>query len=392
MQEEYEVETEEISEETTEADTDRGGLSNGKRALIFVLIALVLAAIMVVLWLFATYDDYEEMSSVGLANEAETKYTDFRENLLSYSRDGAFYTDYSGNLIWNYTYEMDEPHIESCGDRLLIYDRQGTRMIIQSSAGNIGEISTTLPIVDADISASGETAVLMQDGSTGYITVYAQDGSTVASGEVHTANTGYPVAIAISSDGKSMGLSLINLNDGDVKTTLNFYGFGEGGSSQKDNITASYSYSDMVIPDIDFVDDDRLVAFGDAEIVVYTPGDSPKVGAEIFLPNSIISVFHNDSYIGMVYTGSEGNELKVCSLSGVEKYTVPTDTAYTKCEFNKNDEVMLTDGEDISIFTPLGVEKFNYHFNEGFYQMIPWESSRSYVMVEKGAIRRIRLK
>ncbi len=388
MQEDYEVET----EETEEIDTGRGGLSNGKRALIFVALALVLAAVMVVLWLFASYYDYEEMSSTELANEAETRYTDFRENLLSYSRDGAFYTDYSGNLIWNYTYEMDEPRIESCGDRLLIYDRQGTRMIIQSSAGNVGEISTTLPIVDADVSAGGETAVLMQDGSTGDVTLYAADGSIVASGEVHTANTGYPVAIAVSSDGKRMALSLINLNDGDVKSTLNFYDFGNEGAQQKDNITASYSYSDMVIPDIDFVDDDKLVAFGDTEIVIYTAGSSPKVGAEVFLPDSIISVFHNDSYIGMVYTGSEGNELKVCSLSGAEKYCIPTDTSYTKCEFNKNDEVMLTDGEDISIFTLLGVEKFRYHFNEGFYEMIPWETSKTYVMIEKGAIRRIRLK
>ena len=388
MQEDFEVET----EETEEIDTGRGGLSNGKRALIFVALALVLAAVMVVLWLFASYYDYEEMSSTELANEAETRYTDFRENLLSYSRDGAFYTDYSGNLIWNYTYEMDEPRIESCGDRLLIYDRQGTRMIIQSSAGNVGEISTTLPVVDADVSAGGETAVLMQDGSTGYVTLYAADGSIVASGEVHTANTGYPVAIAVSSDGKRMALSLINLNDGDVKSTLNFYDFGNEGAQQKDNITASYSYSDMVIPDIDFVDDDKLVAFGDTEIVIYTAGSSPKVGAEVFLPDSIISVFHNDSYIGMVYTGSEGNELKVCSLSGAEKYCIPTDTSYTKCEFNKNDEVMLTDGEDISIFTPLGVEKFKYHFNEGFYEMIPWETSKTYVMIEKGAIRRIRLK
>ena len=390
MAEDFEVE-EEI-EDIEEVDTDQGGLSKGKRALIFVALALVLAAVMVVLWLFASYYDYEEMSSTELANEAETRYTDFRENLLSYSRDGAFYTDYSGNLIWNYTYEMDEPRIESCGDRLLIYDRQGTRMIIQSSAGNVGEISTTLPIVDADVSAGGETAVLMQDGSTGYVTLYAADGSIVASGEVHTANTGYPVAIAVSSDGKRMALSLINLNDGDVKSTLNFYDFGNEGAQQKDNITASYSYSDMVIPDIDFVDDDKLVAFGDTEIVIYTAGSSPKVGAEVFLPDSIISVFHNDSYIGMVYTGSEGNELKVCSLSGAEKYCIPTDTSYTKCEFNKNDEVMLTDGEDISIFTLLGVEKFRYHFNEGFYEMIPWETSKTYVMIEKGAIRRIRLK
>ena len=153
MAEDFEVE-EEI-EDIEEVDTDQGGLSKGKRALIFVLILLALAAGMGVLWMFASYDDYEEMSSMEMANESETKYTDFRENLLSYSRDGAFYTDYNGNLIWNATYEMDEPGIKSCGDRLLIYDKQGTRMLIMSSAGSVGELSTTLPIVDADISATG---------------------------------------------------------------------------------------------------------------------------------------------------------------------------------------------------------------------------------------------
>ncbi len=385
------IETEEL-DEIIETDEVQGGLSKRKRALLFVVIILVLVAVMVVLWIFASYSDYEEMSTLPIANEAETKYMDFRENLLAYSRDGAFYTDYNGNLIWNCTYEMDDPRIKSCGDRLLIYDRQGSRMLIQSSEKNEGELSTTLPIVDADISASGEVAVLMQDGSVGYLTLFAQDGSTIASGEVHTTNTGYPVSIALSSDGEKLCASLIDLKDGDVKTTLNFYDFGSEGASKKNNITASFSYSDMIIPEVDYVDDDKLAAFGDTEIVVFSSGASPKVAAEMFLPDSIISVFHDDSYIGTIYTGSEGNELKVCSMSGTERYVVPANVSYTRCEFNKNDEVMLTDGEDISIFTLLGVEKFKCHFNEGFYQMIPWESSRTYVLVEKNAIRRIRLK
>lgn len=388
MQETFE--TEDLIEE--EAIDDQGRLSKGKRALIFVLIAAGLIAILVILHLYATYDDYEEMSATDMANESETRYADFRENLLSYSRDGAFYTDYSGNLIWNETYEMDNPRVRMCGDRLLLYDRQGTRMLIQSSEGKAGEISTTLPIVDADVAGTGEVAVLMQDGSTGYITLYSQDGEVEASGEVHTANSGYPTAIALSSDGNRMCLSLINLNDGDVKTTVNFYDFGSEGASDRDNITASYSYSDMVIPEIDFVDEDRLVAFGDTEIVVYTSGSAPKVGSEIFLHDGIVSVFHNDSYIGTINATGEGNVLTVMSLSGAEKYSALVTVSYTRCEFNKSDEVMLTDGEDVSLITMLGVEKFHYHFNEGFYQLIPWESSRSYILVEKGGMKRIRLK
>ena len=383
---------ESFEEEIIDTVADRGGLSKGKRALIFVLIAVFFVVVAVVLFIFASYDDFEEMSVNDMANETDTKYIDFKENLLSYSRDGAFYTDYNGNLIWNETYEMDNPRVRISGERLLLYDKQGSRLMIQSPEGKVGDISTNLPIVDADVAATGDVAVLMQDGSTGYITLYSVDGSTRASGEVHTVNSGYPTAIALSSDGERMCLSLINLNDGDVKTTINFYDFGSAGSSKKDNITASFSYSDMVIPEIDYVDEDRLVAFGDTEIVVYTAGSTPKVGAEIFLQSDVVSVFHNDSYIGAIDFAGGENTLRVWSLSGAEKYTAPIDISYTKCEFNKSDEVMLTDGEDVAIYTMHGVEKFRYHFNEGFYQMIPWESSRSYVVVEKGAMRRIRLK
>ncbi len=370
MQETFEVEEVESEEEVV----DQGGLSKGKRALIFVIIIGILAAVLVVLYIFSSYSDYEEMSSLELANEAETTYVDFRENLLSYSRDGAFYTDYSGNLIWNETYEMNEPRMRTCGERLLLYDRQGTRILIMSPAGKEGEFSTTLPIMNADVAATGEVSVLMQDGSTGYVTLFSADGKTEASGEVHTANTGYPIAVALSSDGKKMCLSLINLNDGDVKNTLNFYDFTSEGASKKDNITGSFSYSDMVIPEIDFVDEDKLVAFGDTEIVIYTTGGTPKVSSEIFLHDGIVSVFHNDSYIGTINAAGAGNELKVWSLSGGEQYTYPVDVSYTRCEFNKNDEVMLTDGEDVAIVKVFGVEKFKYHFGEGFYQLIPWES------------------
>lgn len=371
---------------------NQGGLSKGKRALIFVIIGGALLAALFVLYIFASYSGYEEMSEVEMANEPETKYIDFRENLLSYSRDGAFYTDYNGNLIWTETYEMDDPRVKMCLDRLLLYDRQGSHILIQSPEGEVGEISTNLPIVDADVAATGDVSVLMQDGSTGYITLYGEDGNIKASGEVHTANTGYPVSVSISSDGEKMCLSLINLNDGDVKTTLNFYDFGSEGASRKDNITASFSYSDMIIPEVDYVDEDKLVAFGDSEIVIYTSAPEPKVGSEIFLHDGTASVFHNDSYIGVIEQAAGENTLTVWSMSGNERYSCPVKVGYNRCEFNKNDEVMITDGEDISLTTMMGVEKFNYHFNGGFYQLIPWESSRSYVLVEKGTMKRIRLK
>ena len=71
---------------------------------------------------------------------------DFQDNFLKYSRDGAFYTEYDGDLIWNYTYEMDDPQIDVCGNYILIYDVQGTQAAILTNTGFKQTIKTAMPI------------------------------------------------------------------------------------------------------------------------------------------------------------------------------------------------------------------------------------------------------
>ena len=70
-------------------------------ALILVVIAVVVLAVMV--HLLRQYKDYSVRSSTERIDSAETNYLDFQGNILKYNRDGAFYTDYDGELIWNYT-------------------------------------------------------------------------------------------------------------------------------------------------------------------------------------------------------------------------------------------------------------------------------------------------
>lgn len=122
-------------------------------ALILVVIAVVVLAVMV--HLLRQYKDYSVRSSTERIDSAETNYLDFQGNILKYNRDGAFYTDYDGELIWNYTYEMQAPQAQMCGNSVLIYDRNGTQLAILSVTGIEGNVRTSLPILDADVSASG---------------------------------------------------------------------------------------------------------------------------------------------------------------------------------------------------------------------------------------------
>ena len=369
-------------------------LSPGIRRIILATIILVIFAAYYLYRAFATYEDYEVTATVERADAEQTEYVDFQENLLSYGRDGAFYTDYSGNLLWNATYEMSKPKVKICRERLLIYDKGGTKMIIQSMMGNEGNIATTLPIVDADVSAKGQVAVLMQDGNTGYVQLYASDGTKLASGELHTQNTGYPISIGLSSDGKKLLVSLINLNAGDVKSTLLFYDFGSAGAQKDDNIVGKYSYSNMIIPEVDFVAKDCAIAIGDGEIVVFGNGSTPSVKSEKFFSGQLKSVFHNDNYYGVVKANGEdgGNILEVYNMSGTHRFEKEIGASYTDVEFTKTNEVLLSDGQQVVIYSLLGVKKFDHTFAEGVRQIIPWESRQTYVLIKNDKMERIRLR
>ncbi len=342
---------------------------------------------------FVTFEEFEVSSSFEQKDAEQTIYADFNGNLLAYGRDGAFYTDYEGNLIWNETYEMTNPQIKMCEGKLLIYDKTGSQLFVESVSGNEGKISTNLPIVEADVAKNGNVVVLMQNKDTGYLNLYNSDGETIASGEVHTKKTGYPMSVAISSGGDRLVMSLANLTDGDVKSTVQFYDFGVAGDSKADHIVGKFSYSNMIIPEVDFVAKDEAIAFGDSEIVIFQGDKEPKIKKELFVSSEMKSIFHNDNYFGMITTNEDGqNSLSLYTMSMNRRFEKEIDALYTKADITKTNEVLLTDGENVSLYTKLGVNKFSYKFSNGILEMIPWESYRTYVIIEKGKIERIRLK
>lgn len=42
-----------------------------------------------------------------------THFTEFQGSILKYSNDGAFYLDAANELIWNQTYEMSSPKLDT---------------------------------------------------------------------------------------------------------------------------------------------------------------------------------------------------------------------------------------------------------------------------------------
>lgn len=341
------------------------------------------------------YEDFDVRTSAERADTPATVFEEFCGNILKYSNDGAFYTDHNNEMIWNQTYEMSYPTIDICEGYLVIYDKTGTQIYILTVNGLVGKIETTMPIQQVSVANQGTVAVLMDNHSTGQLALYDKAGTELANGAIHGEKGGYPIAIALSNDAIKLAVSMLDINDGNVKTTVAFYNFGSVGENEIDHIVAANSFADAVIPELDFVSSDCLVAFGDSEIAIFEGTQKPKLVTEIPFSQEIKSVFHNEKYVGIVYNNMENAELQrvtLYDLKGVAVVEKDFDLEYTNVELMSNNEICVYNATSCDLYTVRGIHKFHYDFETELYKVLPGNSGLNYTFILNDATEQVRLK
>ncbi len=361
-----------------------------KKKLIIFAIILVLLIAGVVFLVLQSFTSFTEKSSIERGDESETYYTAFKGNLLKYSRDGAIYMDYNGNLIWTYSYEMSNPTCDICGSYVIIYDKNGNQVVLLDTSGFLKSIKTSYSITDANVAKQGVVAILTQDTTTGNLQIYNSSGEILVSGQLHMENNGYPIAIDISNDATKLIVSQLDLNSGDIKTTIAFYDFGDSGQNVVDNQVAIYSFSNQVFPEVHYLDNGRAVAFGDSEVVIFE-SSGEKIDKEIFVDGEIKNVFYSGKYIGMIYTttdedGCYVNMLEVYSQSGWQRISQEVDSTYTDAFMIGNQEVCLSNGTDVEIYNLFGVKRFSYSFTTGIHEIMRGDTLWRYYFITDQSI------
>lgn len=366
-----------------------------KRSMIFAVVLLLIVSGLGLYMAFRQYTGYDVRSSVERSDTAATRFAEFQGNILKYSNDGAFYLDAANELIWNQTYEMSNPQIDICEEYLAIYDKKGTKIYILTESKLQGSIETTMPIEQVCVAAQGTIAVLMRKNDTAYLELYDKEGKNLAQGEIHGEKGGYPIAIALSHDAIKLGVSMLDISDGKAKSTIAFYNYGSVGQNEIDNCVGVATYEDMVIPELDFATNDRMIAYGDSKILIFEGTQKPQQTAEIVLEKQAQGIFHNGDYIGIV-TSNDDEEvtchLQIYNTSGKEVMQKDFDMEYSRIEFLSNDEICIRNDYACDIYTLRGIYKFHYEFDRELYQIIPGGTSLNYIFVLSDATERVRLK
>lgn len=342
-----------------------------------------------------TYTKYEVIKAVEREDSAGTQFTVFHGNILKYSKDGAMCMDANNRMIWSQTYEMQSPVADICEDYAVIGDKKGNWIYIMDTSGPCGEIKTTMPIQRVQVANQGMVAILMEQDGTGYIQVYDKEGKFLAEGELHTENSGYPLDLTISNDGKKMAVSLLDVNEGNVKTTITFYNFDSVGQNEIDNIVGQYSYSDMVFPKVEFLTNDIMAAFGNGKAVIFEGTQKPQVKKEITVKQEIRSIFYNEAYIGFVFINENAKEtykMQVYDLRGAEVLSKNFKMEYQEIGFLENDEICIRNDLECAIYTLRGVEKFHANFEKSIFKIMSASGLRDYIFLTDGETQKIRLK
>ena len=69
-----------------------------------------------------SYDDYRITSTADRSDTEATKFVDFNGNLLKYSNDGVSYVTVDNQIIWNQSYEMQNPIVAVRGQYVAFAD------------------------------------------------------------------------------------------------------------------------------------------------------------------------------------------------------------------------------------------------------------------------------
>lgn len=139
---------------------------------------------------------------------------------------------------------------------------------------------------------------------------------------------------------------------------MTFYNFGPVGENQSDYMVSAYSYSDLVVPKVQFMNNDTAFAVGDSRLMIYSGTQKPVTAGEYLYDDEIQSIFYSDKYVGLVFLSDQAEtkyRMDVYNTSAAKVGSYYFDVDYTDIFFGDDDMVIYNESES-QIFTTDGVE------------------------------------
>ena len=364
------------------------------RAALVLLILAILIVLVVVQYQKRIYTSYEVLS--GTERETAGGSMDVRlgDSILTYSKDGAHCTDRDGEVLWNQTFEIQDVLLDICQDVAAIASYNGRDVYVVNEEKILGNFTVNLPIRNVAVSSSGRVVVVMADTEVTHYKIYSADGKELYEGEATMAGSGYPMAVSLSPNGELMQISYIYLDAGVQKTKVVFYNLGDVGANNADYMVSVHEYSDVVVPYVEFMNNQTAYAVGDNMMAIYSGSQKPTEQATFSFKEEIRSVFGNEEYVGLIFYAENAASLymmNVYDATGKMVGTYHFNVEYSDVIFLEDAFLVYNDAE-CTLITFENVVKYNGSFEKSVRLMLPRKSSYKYVLVTPDSLDTVQLK
>lgn len=340
------------------------------------------------------YTEYRVKSTVKWSESSGAVCTQYNGNILSYSKDGANCTNLDGKVLWNQTYEMQNPVIDINGDYVAIGEYNGNVIYVMNSSGKQVVIDTKMPIRKFCVSESGVVVASLEESSITKICVYDAEGNIPVEFKTTMTDFGYPVDISISNNSKMVVVSYLHLDSGMMTSSVAFYNFGEVGLNYNDSFVSGYDYVDAIVPTVQFMNNESAFAVADNRLMIYKGNEIPTSTSETILKEEVVSVYYSSSYIGLVFVNPSGDtryKMDIYDTSGVKIRTLEFDLEYSDIIF-QDESILIYNAESCNLYNIKGIEKFAGDFEKSVLAVIPSSKITTYTIVTNDTIDTIELR
>ena len=332
---------------------------------------------------------YEVVTSMSRGDDTSVYYCMMRKGMVKYSKDGVAMTDKSGTVLWNQTYEMASPTMTSAGDYVAVGDIGANTIYIFNEYGQLGRVSTDVPIQEIQISEQGVVAAVLSDTSSNYINLYDKQGNSLGSIKASLENTGYPLAIALSPDASKLAVSYLIVKSGSMQSRIVSYDFSD---VEGDHLLDTQELEGLY-PKAAFLDSREVVLFGEKGFVLYQ-ADSKKIETQENFESEINSVFCTNKKLGFIFKNEDDNgkyRMEIYNKAGKKSSTYYFDLDYSGMTAD-DDEVILYNDEEMLIYQMGGRVRFRGTFNTAVTGVMPsWEDGL-YWLIDDQSLREIRIR
>lgn len=373
----------------------KGQKSRRRTWIILSSVAVFILAFGIFLFFYArqTYGNAEIIGTYAGSASDNGNYVTYADGILRYSRDGVALFDIEGEELWNQPCQIQSPIIEMCGDTAVLGDKDGTSVLVLQQTGVKGEFQTSRPIEQLAVSAQGIVAAVLGDDTTPQLVCYDAKGNVLVEQKASLLNTGYPIDIAISSDGMTLLVSYLCINETSVSTDIVYYHFGESNADTGQYEVARATYAGQMIPTVTFLDENVSALISDKTLIIWEGTEKPQELVQVPVNGEIEQAAYNNKYITLVIRNTETaeRELHIYNKKGQEKTVSKLTGEYAHMRMYGR-EVIMYEENRCYILDVSGIVKYEGEMDVNIESIARIGGLMRYIVAGNGGIYKIQLK